>query len=190
MADVFRPDAQRNPNEKRCIKCNEMQPLSNFYAQAGMRDGYRNDCKSCMAAYRKKRYAANPDVAIQRVRKWRERYPERYREGQRRYREEHGEQRRQRDRAGHLRRKYGLRAADYDFLVVAQGGLCAICGQPDERGLHVDHEHATGLVRGLLCGRCNKAIGLLDEDPLRFESAKDYLRRAQLPLGCGDRKAA
>jgi hypothetical protein len=79
---------------------------------------------------------------------------------------------------------------EYEFLVAVQGGVCAICGQAEKRGLHIDHDHSSGLVRGLLCGRCNKAIGLLDENPARFESAKSYLSRLQLPLGCGDKRKA
>jgi len=61
----------------------------------------------------------------------------------------------------------------------AQGGVCAICGEarPDERTLHVDHDHATGLIRGLLCFRCNQAIGSLKEDQDIFLAAADYLDR-------------
>ncbi len=155
-----------------------------------MRDGYRNDCKDCMAAYRKAKYRKDPEIAKRRVQEWRTKNPERYLEGQRRYREKHGEQRRARDRAGHLGRAYGLTPSDYDFLVAVQGGVCAICGRAEEKGLHVDHEHKTGLVRGLLCGRCNKGIGLFDEEPARLDAAKGYLSRRQLPLACGDRRRA
>lgn len=184
--DVLFPE--QKTATKPCMKCGVVKPLDAFYAQAGMRDGYRNDCKECMTAYRKSRYRNDPDVAKRRVREWRERNPEKYREGQRRYREEHGERRRERDRAGHLSRTYGLTPADYDFLVSVQGGRCAICDKADSKGLHVDHDHRTGLVRGLLCGRCNKGIGLVDEDLGRLDAAKSYLARRQLPLACGDRR--
>ena len=175
---------------KTCVKCGVVKPVTAFYAQAGMRDGYRNDCKECMAQYRKARYRSDPEVSKQRVREWRERNPERYRESQRRYRELHEERRRARDRAGHLSRMYGLTPDDYEFLVAVQGGVCAICGATESKGLHVDHEHRTGLVRGLLCGRCNKGIGLFEENPARLDAAKGYLARRQLPLACGDRRRA
>ena len=53
----------------------------------------------------------------------------------------------------------GVTSADYDRMLAAQGGVCAICGSPPKtRRLHVDHDHATGKVRGLLCHRCNRAL--------------------------------
>lgn len=56
-----------------------------------------------------------------------------------------------------------------------QGGACAICLQVRTETLHVDHCHATGAVRGLLCGACNRALGLLNDDPGLIRRAADYL---------------
>ena len=53
----------------------------------------------------------------------------------------------------------GLSIEDYDRLLAAQGGVCAICGAaPKTRRLDTDHDHKTGTVRGLLCHRCNRAL--------------------------------
>jgi hypothetical protein len=53
----------------------------------------------------------------------------------------------------------GFTAEDYDRLLAAQGGGCAICKAPPKtRRLHVDHDHKTGAVRGLLCHRCNRGL--------------------------------
>src|SRR5436305_14191310 len=70
------------------------------------------------------------------------------------------------DRAGHLKRKFGLTLEQYDELLASQSGGCAICGDAPEAGtsLHIDHDHETGAVRGLLCVRCNNALGQLKED--------------------------
>jgi hypothetical protein len=79
-----------------------------------------------------------------------------------------------------IRRKYGIGLVEFDEMLVAQGGGCAICGaamNPDANSLAIDHCHATGKVRGILCGRCNKALGLFDDDPLLLEKAVIYLRR-------------
>lgn len=77
-----------------------------------------------------------------------------------------------------LKSKYGLSADDYDFLLMKQRGLCAICdgGTSGSGDLHVDHEHTTGKVRGLLCSRCNQAIGLLLDDPELLRRASEYLQ--------------
>ncbi|NBU34381.1 hypothetical protein EBS40_07195 [bacterium] len=66
-------------------------------------------------------------------------------------------------RAKHLERTYGITLEQYDELLESQGGVCAICREMcvSGRRLCVDHDHDTGKVRGLLCGRCNFGIGSL-----------------------------
>lgn len=81
-------------------------------------------------------------------------------------------------------RKYGLGDGGYDALLLKQGGVCAICGQPETyvhprtgalSPLAVDHNHETGAVRALLCRHCNTGIGSFNEDPWRLRAAADYL---------------
>ena len=73
-----------------------------------------------------------------------------------------------RDRTYNLRSKYGIKLEDYERMFEEQGGVCAICGSPPtahkkNRGhLHVDHDHASGEVRGLLCHRCNLGMVAVD----------------------------
>ena len=77
-----------------------------------------------------------------------------------------------------LRQKYGLSLQEYEQLVEQQDGRCAICGcdQPAGRGRwHVDHDHTTGKVRGLLCHNCNVGLGNFKDDPRRLEAAVKYL---------------
>ena len=54
--------------------------------------------------------------------------------------------------------------------------VCAICGATDKR-FHVDHDHTTGHVRGLLCGPCNQTLGLMQDEPARLRAAAAYLER-------------
>jgi Recombination endonuclease VII len=68
-------------------------------------------------------------------------------------------------------RAYGLTLEQYDALVVAHDGSCAICGRQPEQ-LVVDHDHATGAVRGMLCHQCNLGLGLLER---HLEAAMRYL---------------
>ena len=74
---------------------------------------------------------------------------------------------------------YGLSESDYSNMLAVQNGACAICAaHHSECGrLVVDHDHQTGSVRGLLCHKCNLAIGLLDEDVERVGMASAYLKK-------------
>jgi Recombination endonuclease VII len=77
-----------------------------------------------------------------------------------------------------LRKNFGITLEQYNDLLTAQDGRCAIChrhGDWTGRRLAVDHNHATGKVRGLLCGSCNRGIGFLDEDIKVLEGAIAYL---------------
>jgi len=79
-------------------------------------------------------------------------------------------------------RRYGLTIELYDSLLAKQGGGCAICGRKESgdskrRRLFVDHDHATGKVRGLLCASCNYGLGNFKDDIRIVENALAYLRR-------------
>lgn len=74
---------------------------------------------------------------------------------------------------------YGLDIKEYRRLLREQGGACAICGKkPEKRDLGVDHDHKTKRVRGLLCIKCNLAVGWLEENTLRLKEAMEYLDKA------------
>src|SRR5713226_675782 len=85
-------------------------------------------------------------------------------------------------RANRLRRQYGISLAQYELILARQNGACAICREKSERTLCVDHCHETGTVRGLLCTKCNTALGLYEDDPNRTEAATAYLRAAHAGL--------
>lgn len=76
-----------------------------------------------------------------------------------------------------IQKKYGITAEDYDNLYKFQGGKCAICQRATgaRRRLAVDHNHATGEVRGLLCSICNKLLGQARDSPEFFVRAAEYL---------------
>lgn len=75
-------------------------------------------------------------------------------------------------------RRYGVTPGDYWIAWARFDGLCAICRNPERSSmLVVDHNHATGEVRGLLCSRCNTGIGLLGDSPDFLSRAAAYLHR-------------
>lgn len=65
---------------------------------------------------------------------------------------------------------------DYEAAVMRLGGRCEICREIPDAALCIDHDHETKLVRGLLCSKCNAALGLLRDDPDVVEEAARYLR--------------
>lgn len=76
-----------------------------------------------------------------------------------------------------LRRTYNLTSEQWDQLNEAQGGVCAICGRaPKNKPLNIDHDHKTGLVRGLLCWSCNhRVLGAVKDSIELLRAAADYL---------------
>jgi hypothetical protein len=142
---------------KFCSGCDKTKPVTSFGKQNSRPDGVEYRCKDCMKKYRKKRYL-NPKTRrnlLNASAAWRDRNPNA-------------------DANKHLKRKYGISLEEYNYMFELQKGLCGICGkkestrrrkktQGDER-LAVDHCHETGVVRGLLCFKCNTAMGSLGDN--------------------------
>lgn len=145
---------------KRCTKCCALKPLSEFFRDRAKRHGYMAQCKVCKKAAFKKWKAKKPD--FDRRRYW----------GNRDY-----------ERERHLIRKYGVTFETYRRLLEVQHGQCAICGRPEpsNRMLDVDHDHATGRVRGLLCTSCNRVLGHAQDSASRLRRAADYLDTPIVP---------
>lgn len=81
-----------------------------------------------------------------------------------------------------LIQKYGINLEQYDDILKAQNGLCAICFRaPGITPLHVDHNHTSGMVRGLLCHQCNWYLGVVDRDPGVLPRLDKY-RNGTVPL--------
>lgn len=75
-----------------------------------------------------------------------------------------------------LKVRFGITLDDYNVMLNSQNGVCAICGGIGAKSLHVDHCHTSGKIRGLLCFRCNNAIGQFDESEVIMFAAISYLR--------------
>jgi hypothetical protein len=81
---------------------------------------------------------------------------------------------RHRSRLGHVKTRYGITFAERDALLASQGGECAICSKRDARW-HIDHNHQSSKVRGILCHQCNVMLGMAGDDPRRLRAAAKYL---------------
>jgi hypothetical protein len=86
-------------------------------------------------------------------------------------------------RSYHLTRRYGITAAEADYLLDRQQGLCAICKVAP--AAHVDHDHETGAVRALLCFNCNGGLGQFRDDPLALHAAAYYVQFHRLRQAAG-----
>jgi hypothetical protein len=76
-----------------------------------------------------------------------------------------------------LKKIYNLTLTQYNELKRKQNNCCTICGKKSKRRLSVDHNHKTGKIRGLLCHKCNAALGFFDEDINVLKNAIKYLRK-------------
>lgn len=122
-------------------------------------DGYKHKCKACYVISERQWRLANPEAAQRKQRDyWKRKGPVS-------------------QRLRHLKRRYSIGRAEYEALAAAQGNACAICRTvaEDTWNMQVDHCHETGKVRGLLCHKCNKGIGLLGDNPERVAAALRYL---------------
>jgi hypothetical protein len=81
------------------------------------------------------------------------------------------------DWRGQIRRAYGLAREDWDAMLVAQAGRCAICDEAMQNPC-VDHCHATKRVRGLLCATCNSGLGYFKDSTVRLRNAASYLKES------------
>ena len=127
--------------------CGELKSVSEFYFSHSS-NRYDYYCKKCRANYSRLQNERN-----------RERNKSRRREK-------------------HLCDNYALTQAQYDERLAAQNGVCAICERPEKllnRKLAVDHDHATGKIRALLCYRCNRGIGMFEDNSSFLISAAAYL---------------
>lgn len=140
---------------KACRKCGESKPYSEFN-KGNDRFGLHTWCKSCVAHYKKEWRKADGNGAREAAT----------------------------SRRHYYKATYGISVDDYERMLEEQFFECPICGKDvDDEGsmFSVDHNHTTGVIRGLLCRQCNRALGM-------FSDSADVLRRAITYLENEDNK--
>jgi hypothetical protein len=150
---------------KECARCHRELPRTEaFYHRAGK--WFQGACKACVCARTAAWVAAHPERArvnsLASAKRARKANPHKYHT---------------KDRAFDLKRKYGLTIEDYNRMLSAQNGVCAICKRPPtgKHRLAVDHCHTTNRNRGLLCAPCNTALNRLEAVANWAEKAASYL---------------
>jgi hypothetical protein len=146
------------PDKKCCSKCQQVKLISEFHPSKMYKDGYRGQCRKCRAD-------ATKD--------WRGRFPEKIKLSSIQVRK------------ANIKYRYNLTQEQYEVMLKAQNGVCAICGESEtwenqygKCNLSVDHDHTTGKVRGLICNACNNLVGLLENNPdLPITEALVYLKK-------------
>jgi len=159
---------------KICKSCGEEKDIEDFYNK-------RNSCKDCVKA-RASMYQKNNRAKINAKRQKNRVYvynPEKSKEYAKRHREKYKEAFIYTDRAK-VHNKYKVSEEFIRDLMDEQGGCCSICGcslvNPDSnKNYCIDHDHTTGIVRGLLCSSCNCGIGFLKDDINLLHNAIRYL---------------
>lgn len=136
---------------------------------------YRRLHPEKVKAWHKASYARNRERKLARNAEWRARNRDHLKIRTRAYQRDHPES----QRRAHLKANYGITLERYNEILVAQGHMCAICrsGLQAGRKTHVDHDHKTSEVRGILCGHCNVGIAMFREDRGRLAAAIEYLQR-------------
>jgi hypothetical protein len=146
---------------KKCGRCKEEKPFSEFYKHKSRSDGLTWDCKECRKEYNK-RYRHSPEY----MREWRKNNP-------------------LKSYLYNIKAKHGITKKEYDKLFEESNGLCSVCRKPEQlqwkdgsiKRLALDHNHKTGKIRGLLCNGCNRALGYIHDDPDIARQLAKYLEK-------------
>jgi hypothetical protein len=182
VSDLLKLNKQPSNSTKCCTGCSTERPatLEFFYASKDSSDGLTWFCKTCIRTKSKLYAQQNKDANCKRAARY---HTENRDERLVGMKERHAALTaaglaQPRQRAAKLK-AYGLSMEVFAAMTEAQGFRCAICrADPDGQNLHVDHDHETGAVRGLLCGSCNRALGLFQDDHTILQAAIEYLKRA------------
>ena len=138
---------------KKCSKCKEIKYESSFHSK-GRNKELHSQCKDCIRTVKREHYHKFPDKQVDKNRRIKIRHKE---------------------NGKWTSPIYVMSGQEYDKMAIAQDNRCAICKQLWHKRLDVDHCHTTGKIRGLLCGNCNRGLGLFRENRAFLFSAIEYL---------------
>jgi hypothetical protein len=163
---------------KKCTKCGEQKPLSEFNKNKSKKDGLGTECKPCAKQNLKKWLSQNPEKQKANKRKWYKNNWEKARKQSKNWRQNNPDRYRAHMTTSKLK-KYNLTLESFEEKKLSQNNKCEICREPLGRGfeVHIDHCHKTNNVRGILCIHCNTLLGRAKDSPNILKSALNYLEK-------------
>jgi hypothetical protein len=151
---------------KKCKTCNNTKELKCFHKKKGGVLGVKSSCADCCKTIDAK-YYSNPKHKNKRLER------------------QSSEEYQLYIRSFRLKRKYGITLEDYNNMLKSQNNVCKTCGTSNpgansDKYFNVDHCHKTGKIRGLLCGQCNIALGLVKDNISVLENLIKYLKDSDI----------
>lgn len=142
-----------------CYKCGKNLPLSEYHKNSAAKYGLDGKCKECTTQLKAGFLEKNPT-----------------------YFKDYHQRNKNRRNAQQRFRNYGLTDEQYKHIFIMQGERCAICWSKDHnsRNWHVDHDHQTGKVRGILCHDCNHMLGGARDNPTALARGVQYLQKTEI----------
>lgn len=155
--------------KKQCQSCKKVFSICNFRKDKNRKDKHSIYCKQCVSQRDRIYYLKNSERIKKYVRKWERKNKKQVNKTKRKYQQ----QNRKAYRSYELKCKYGITNQEFSKLLDNQNYRCAVCKRPFvDLKVEIDHNHKTGLVRGLLCRRCNALMGWVDQFKLLKRALK------------------
>lgn len=159
--------------EKMCPRCEKIKAASDFHTMKSSRDGLQVYCIECRRIYD----LEHKNERSARSHSWYVSHRDDVKKKSVIWGNNNRDKKRESARRTLLKMKYGITPEDFNELLAHQGGQCAICSanEPGDEQWHIDHNHETGQIRGLLCRNCNIGIGFFGDKPWLLRAAAGYL---------------
>lgn len=153
-------DGQGSVSTKRCSRCLEIKAIELFRKRA---KGYESYCKQCEANYNKE-YLKNWVIK------------NRNKSNTIKTKYQKSSKGKINSKYSKIKSRYGLTKEEYDRLIISTGNICSLCNNEFINNKYcVDHCHSTGKIRGIICDRCNKALGLVKDSKTTLMNMLNYL---------------
>ena len=152
--------------EKKCSRCKETKPIEEFSKNRNNKSGYESECKSCRKERHKNTYVTarvNKKLTEEEKANYYKNYVRK-------------DYVKEKQRNSIRFRKYGVTTEQYTQMLINQSNKCGICLNTfsNSKDTHIDHDHETGIVRGLLCRSCNTGFGMFRENITVLNNAIKY----------------